>query len=289
MVRALADLHVHSNHSDGIYSPKQLVEMATDLGLGGIALTDHDTIVGNSELLVQGDKSDLVCIPGVEISTDYRGYELHLLGYYVPSDISELEDRLTAFRDERHTRFPKMVQKLRDLGFAITDSDVEKVMQTAASPGRPHLARILVEMGVVTNIDEAFAKYLAEGKPAYVKRERPEIVEGIRMLREVGAVPVLAHPLYYTGGDLRDLLRDLKSSGLMGVEVAYNYERNSNPEDDRKKVQKAASGLGLIETGGTDFHGDKTHNELGSITVPVEVIRQLQRTADHIRALRAKS
>jgi len=285
MVRALADLHVHSNHSDGIYSPKQLVDMAIDLGLGGIALTDHDTIGGNSEFLVQGDESNLVCIPGVEISTEYRGYELHLLGYYVPSDCSELEDRLTAFRDERNTRFPKMVQRLRDLGFAIPDSDVKDVMRTAASPGRPHLARILVEMGEVMDIDEAFAKYLAEGKPAYVSRERPDISEGIRILRDVGAVPVLAHPLYYTGGDLRSLLIDLKNSGLLGVEVVYNYERNSIPEENTKQVRKAAQGLGLIETGGTDFHGDNTHNELGSMTVSIEVIDQLRRAANHLRKL----
>jgi predicted metal-dependent phosphoesterase TrpH len=289
MVRARADLHVHSSHSDGIYSPTQLVRMALDLELGGIALTDHDTIVGNSELLARRNKRGLVCVPGVEISTDYHDYELHLLGYYVSSDNTELEDRLTTFRDERHTRFPKMVQKLRDLGFPITDSDVEQVMQTAASPGRPHLARILVEMGVVTNVDEAFAKYLAEGKPAYVKRERPDITEVIRILRDIGAVPVLAHPLYYTGGDLRDLLKDLKRSGLMGVEVAYNYERNSSFEEDTKQVQNAASGLELIETGGTDFHGDNTHNELGDITVPVEVIGQLQKAAEYIRTLRAQN
>lgn len=282
MVKALADLHLHSNHSDGIYSPEQLVEMAIDIGLGGIALTDHDTIGGNSELLAYCKKSDLVCIPGVEISTEYCGYELHLLGYYVPSENSELERTLTAFRDERNTRFPKMVQKLRDLGYAVSDSDVEEVMRTAASPGRPHLARILVEMGVVESIDEAFAKFLAEGKPAYVKRARPDIIEGIRILREVGAVPVLAHPLYYTGGNLRSLLQALKSSGLLGVEVVYNYDRNSIPEEDTQKVRSAAHGLGLIETGGTDFHGDNTHNELGSMTVSIDVISQIRRAADSL-------
>jgi predicted metal-dependent phosphoesterase TrpH len=283
MVRALADLHIHSNHSDGIFSPQQIVEMAADLELGGIALTDHDTIGGNSELLFHCNEHDLVCIPGVEISTEYHGYELHLLGYYVPSESSDLEDRLIAFRDERNTRFPKMVQKLRDLGFDIPDSDVQEVLRTAASPGRPHLARILVEMGVVMSIDEAFAKYLAEGKPAYVKRQRPDITEGIRMLRDVGAVPVLAHPLYYTGGNLRNLLKDLKNSGLMGVEVVYNYERNSIPEEDTKVVKKAAEGLGLIGTGGTDFHGDNTHNKLGSMTVSMDVIDQLSRATDRLK------
>jgi len=257
--------------------------MATDLELGGIALTDHDTIGGNCELMTYCEESDLVCIPGVEISTEYRGYELHLLGYFVPKESSELEVRLTAFRDERNTRFPKMVRKLRDLGFAIPDSDVEEVLKTAASPGRPHLARILVEMGVVMSIDEAFTKYLAEGKPAYVKRDRPDITEGIRMLREVGAVPVLAHPLYYTGGILRSLLKDLKSSGLLGVEVVYNYERDSIPEEDTKQVQDAAKGLGFIETGGTDFHGDNTHSELGSMTVSIDVIGQLSKAAGQLR------
>ena len=281
MVRARADLHLHSNHSDGIYSPEQLVKMARDIGLGGIALTDHDTVEGNSELSIHCKKNDLVCISGVEISTEYRGHELHLLGYYVPSESSELESTLNAFRNERNTRFPKMVRKLRNLGYAITDSDVEEVMRTAASPGRPHLARILVEMSVVKSVDEAFTRFLAEGKPAYVKRTRPDIIDGIRILREVGAVPVLAHPLYYTGGPLRSLLKDLKNSGLLGVEVVYNYERNSNPGEDTKRVRSAARGLGLIETGGTDFHGDNTHNALGSMTVSIDVVDQLHKAAIH--------
>ena len=282
-MRALADLHVHSNHSDGVFTPKRLVEMAVEKGLGGIALTDHDTVGGNKEFVSAVGGKDIVCIPGVEVSTDYRGYELHLLGYFVPTDKPELEEELTAFRDERHTRFPKMVHKLRDLGFDIPASDVEKVLQTVASPGRPHLARILIEMGVVTNIDEAFDKYLAEGKPAYVGRERPDIIRGIRRLREVGAVPVLAHPLYFNGDDLRSLLKNLKKAGLVGVEVAYGYERGTDPAEDTRQVQTAARGLGLIETGGSDFHGDSTHNDLGSMTVSVDIIGQLHEAAEDIR------
>lgn len=284
MVRALADLHMHSSHSDGVFSPKQLVEMALEMELGGIALTDHDTIGGNKEFLSTSDGKDIISIPGVEISTDYQGFELHLLGYYVPSDNSELEERLTSFRDERHTRFPKMVQRLRDLGFDLPESDVERVLQTAASPGRPHLARILVDLGVVVNIDEAFDKYLAEGRPAYVRRERPNIIKGIERLREVGAVPVLAHPLYYNGDDLRSLLKSLKKAGLAGVEVAYNYKRGTDPAEDTRQVQNAARGLGLIETGGTDFHGDNTHNDFGSMTVPISVIDQLRKAVEDIRA-----
>jgi len=281
-VRILADLHVHSNHSDGIFSPKQLVGMALKMGLGGIALTDHDTIGGNKEFISAGKGKDIVCVPGVEISTDYRGYELHLLGYFVPIDNPELEEELAAFRDERHTRFPKMVQRLRDLGFDIPESDVQRVLRTAASPGRPHLARILVEMGVVTDIDEAFAKYLAEGKPAYVGRERPDIIKGIRRLRDVGAVPVLAHPLHYNDDDLRGVLKILKKAGLTGVEAVYDYERGTNPAEDTRQVQAAAHGLGLIETGGTDFHGDGTHNDIGSMTVSVDVIDELSKAAEEI-------
>ncbi|RDE13552.1 MAG: phosphatase [Candidatus Thorarchaeota archaeon] len=282
-MRALADLHVHSNHSDGIFSPMQLVEMALKTGLGGIALTDHDTIGGNREFISAGKGKDIVCVPGVEISTEYHGYELHLLGYFVPMDNPELEEELAAFRDERHTRFPKMVQKLRNLGFDIPESDVQRVLRTVASPGRPHLARILVEMGAVTDIDEAFAKYLAEGKPAYVGRERPDIIKGIRRLRDVEAVPVLAHPLYYHANDLRSLLRSLKKAGLAGVEIVYDYERGTDPAEDTRQVQTAAHGLGLIETGGTDFHGDSTHNDLGSMTVSVDVIDQLRKAAEEIR------
>jgi predicted metal-dependent phosphoesterase TrpH len=138
-------------------------------------------------------------------------------------------------------------------------------------------------MGAVTDIDEAFAKYLAEGRPAYVGRQRPDIIKGIRRLREVGTVPVLAHPLYYNGDDLKSLLKNLKSAGLAGVEVVYEYERGTDPAEDTRQVRTAAQGLGLIETGGTDFHGDGTHNDLGSMTVSVDVIEQLREAAEEIR------
>jgi predicted metal-dependent phosphoesterase TrpH len=288
MVRARADLHVHSTYSDGVYTPTQLVEMAAELDLGGLALTDHDTLGGNEEFLDRGKKSGLDCIPGVEISTDYQGYELHLLGYFVPDDSRSLEEQLMTFKDERHTRFPKMVKRLREMGIDIPEADVEEVLKNAASPGRPHLARILIKMGVVKTIDEAFERYLAEGRPAYVRRERPDISKGIAMLRTVGAVPVLAHPLYYSGEHLAGLLRNLKALGLMGVEVVYNYNRETTLEEDTKEVQRSARGLNLIETGGTDFHGDDTHNTLGSMTVPKTVINQLRMAAEEIRGLKSE-
>jgi predicted metal-dependent phosphoesterase TrpH len=288
MVRARADLHVHSNYSDGVHSPAQLVDMALEIGLGGLALTDHDTLTGNAEFLKHGAGSGIECIPGVEISTDYQGYELHLLGYFVPPGSQDLEEQLASFRDERHTRFPKMVTRLRNLGIEIPESDVEEVLKTAASPGRPHLARILIEMGVVKTIDEAFDRYLAEGKPAYVKRYRPDISKGIDMLRDVGAVPVLAHPLYFSGEDLAGLLRELKTLGLAGVEAVYHYDRNTSPEEDTREVQRAAYGLGLIETGGTDFHGDDTHNRLGSMTISTSVIDQLRLAAEEIQGQKSQ-
>jgi predicted metal-dependent phosphoesterase TrpH len=283
-VRARADLHVHSNYSDGVHSPSELIDMALELDLGGLALTDHDTLGGNAEFVKHGTRSGIVCIPGVEISTDYEGYELHLLGYFVPLDSQDLEENLTSFRDERHMRFPKMVNRLRDLGIEIPESDVDEVLKTAASPGRPHLARILIEMGVVKTIDEAFDRYLAEGRPAYVRRYRPDISKGIEMLRDVGAVPVLAHPLYYSGEDLAGLFRELKALGLAGVEAVYHYDRNTTPEEDTREVQRAAHGLGLIETGGTDFHGDNTHPSLGSMTVSTSVIDQLRVATEEIRS-----
>jgi len=178
-MRVLADLHVHSDRSDGLQSPRELVRLAEERGLGGLALTDHDTLDGIHEFMETPTKSDLVLIPGVEVSTEYLGQEVHILGYLVPYGNSPIEQRLKAIRESRRTRFPKMVNRLRDMGIEIDEDEVQKVIQEIESPGRPHLARILIESGVVDDINEAFKEYLATGKPAYVGRDTEDRLERI--------------------------------------------------------------------------------------------------------------
>ena len=281
-MKALADLHVHSNRSDGLQSPEELVKLAEKRGLGGLALTDHDTLDGIQEFLETPTTSDIVLVSGVEVSTEYLGKEVHILGYFAPYGDSPIEGRLKENRDSRRTRFPKMVKKLRDMGFDIDEKAVQRVIQEVESPGRPHLARILIEMGVVSDVNEAFKKYLATGKPAYVRRDKIKLEEGIRLLRESGAVPVLAHPLLSENMDMREFIQTLKHYGIEGVEVEYGYRKQELLERV-EEIREITSNLGLIATGGSDFHGDDGHYDLGSVATPIETIDRLRKKAEQIR------
>ena len=281
-MKVRADLHMHSHFSDGIYSPTRLVKIAEEKGLGGMALTDHDTVEGNEEFLDAIDQSEVLGIPGVEVSAEYQEQEIHMLGYFVPLGESKIETRLKEIRESREKRFPKMVQKLRDIGIEINQEQVEKILQGVESPGRPHLARILIESGVVGDINEAFSEYLIPGKPGYVKRDLIEIIEAIELLRASGAVPVLAHPLLIEDVDLHRFLQMLKSHGLEGVEVDYGY-RKQELLDKIDIVRSYTDELNLIPTGGSDSHGDNGHYELGSIGAPIETIEKLRIIAERIR------
>lgn len=276
------DLHTHSDRSDGLLSPLKLVESAEEIELEGIALTDHDTLDGLQDFMNAPTSTDLQRIPGVEISTEYKGSELHMLGYFVPLDESPVDTRLRTTRESRHTRFPKMVAKLRDLGIEINDEEIDKILKEVDSPGRPHLARILIEKGVVNDINEAFEKYLATGRPAYVGRTKMDSLYAIDLIRESGAVPVLAHPVLIRGVNLKQLLQHLKSQGLEGVEVDYGYRR-SEDMDQVEMIRKIAKEIGLIATGGSDFHGDEGHSSLGSVGTSVETINLLRKACERIR------
>jgi len=256
--------------------------LAEQRGLGGLALTDHDTLDGLREFMETPTTSNLVRVPGVEVSTKYQGKEVHILGYFVPYGESPIEMRLKAIRESRRTRFPKMVQKLRDMGIEIDEGEVQRIIQDVESPGRPHLARILIESGVVSDIREAFKEYLATGKPAYVSREKVDIEEAIRLLKDSGAVPVLAHPLLSKNKDMREFIQALKDFGIDGVEVEYGY-RKQELIDQIEDVRVITADLGLIATGGSDFHGDDGHFELGSVGSPIEIIDKLRMKAEQIR------
>ncbi|UCE10134.1 MAG: PHP domain-containing protein [Candidatus Thorarchaeota archaeon] len=277
-MKALADLHVHSSYSDGIMSPAELVSKAAEIGLGGIALTDHDTVDGIHEFMSAEPTSEVIRVPGIEISTEYDDQEVHILGYFVPYDAPRFRKRLLELEKARKTRFPKMIERLRKLGFDITDDDVNQALKGVTSPGRPHLARLLVMKGIAKDFNEAFEEWLLKGKPAYVRKERMDTVEAVKVLRDVGAVPVVAHPLTIEVSDLRGLFAELLDNGLLGVEIHYEY--SILPVVGTMSVLRdAISGLGLIESGGTDFHGDDIGVSMGSVTVPVTVIDNLREMA----------
>lgn len=274
-IRTLADLHLHSKLSDGLHAPSRLVAMAAGMNLGGIALTDHDTLDGLPEFMTTDGPAWLVRVPGVEISTYYKGRETHILGYFVPEHTKKLKNRLLHLEESRKKRFPKMLRKLNDLGITITQDEIEPVLRGVKAPGRPHLARVLVTKGIVKDYVEAFDIYLGEGRPAYVERDMIDTEEAIALLRSEDAVPVLAHPLTMGLDNLREVLTDMRKAGLLGVEVKYVYD-HVHISSDGNRVREAACGLGLIETGGSDHHGDDSRCLIGEVTVPLGVIDALK-------------
>lgn len=246
------DLHLHTTHSDGSFSTREVMNFAKQAGVTALAITDHDIVEGIPEATAIGTELGIEVIPGVEISSRLGESELHILGYFLNWTDPALAQRLVTLRESRHTRNPKIVQRLNELGIDITYEEVRKLAGTE-SVGRPHIARLLMEKHVVTSAKEAFDRYLANGRPAFVDRELPEPAEGVRWIREAGGVPVLAHPTWVrTSADgLRALLRQLKEVGLGGIEVHYSTH---NPSQTAEYLDLAKQ-CDLLVTGGSDFHG----------------------------------
>jgi 3',5'-nucleoside bisphosphate phosphatase len=277
-----ADLHLHSSVSDGVHTPSQLVQMGTKLALGAIALTDHDTIDGNREFVSASAPENIIRIPSVEISTECWDKEAHLLGYFVPLESENLENRLQELEEARIERLPKMVAKLEELGIHIDNRIVNHILKDTTSPGRPHLARALVEEGVVEDVDQAFKRYLGKDKPAYVKKDRMKTDDAIKLLKSEGAVPVLAHPLTVQTDDYSEFIGNLVDKGLLGIETEYSYQ-HLVVDGNTHEIREIAREYNLIETGGSDHHGDDVRSLIGEVTVPMRIVEKLATESKRLR------
>ena len=246
------DLHLHTTHSDGSFSTAEVMAFAKQAGLTALAITDHDIVDGIPEATAIGKELGIEVVPGVEISSRLGESELHILGYFMQWTDPQLAQRLKTLRDSRHLRNPKIVQRLNELGIPITYEEVRALAGTE-SVGRPHIARLLMEKKFVTSAKEAFDRYLANGRPAFVDRELPEPAEAVRWIREAGGVPVLAHPTWVrtSAEGLRVLVRELKAAGLGGIEVHYSTHTPSQTTE----YLDLATQCDLLVTGGSDFHG----------------------------------
>jgi len=246
------DLHLHTTHSDGSFTPTEVIDLAHKAGVTALAITDHDITTGILEATVAGQGHGIDVIPGVEISSIIGTAELHILGYFLDYQDARLNERLARLRDSRHRRNPKIIERLQAAGIAITYEEVRALAGTD-SVGRPHIARVLMEKGVVASAKEAFDLWLADGRPAYVPRELPTPSDAMQWIREAKGLPVLAHPTWVktTDGTLMDLVRQLKADGLDGVEVHYSTH---TPRQTREYLALAKQ-LDLLVTGGSDFHG----------------------------------
>ena len=255
------DLHVHTTASDGLFTPKEVVHWAYKKNLSAIAITDHDTIDGLDEALFYGEKYNIEIIPGIEINTDYKGSEVHILGYYIDYKASWFLNVLKKVRFARYNRAKKIVNKINNLGLYITMDEVLKI-SGSSSIGRPHIARVLIEHNYAHSTKEVFEKYIGIGKPAYVERYKITPHVAIEYILKCGGMPVLAHP-----GLIKDLsiIKELVDSKLQGLEV-FHSKHNT---DMIKLYISIAKQYNLIITGGSDCHGVLFNGQpiLGSLNI----------------------
>ena len=282
------DLHTHSNKSDGTYTPEELVRYAQEKGLSAIALTDHDTVDGIAEAIGASErmKAEGIApvpevIPGVELSTDHNGKDIHIVGLFPDWENAEFSDRLHAFADARIYRNLRMCKLLMDAGYEITYEDLEATFPDTVIT-RAHFAQYLLRRGVISSIEEAFSKLIGDDCPYFVSREKISPHFAVEFLLQFGGVPILAHPLQYkmTDADLQALVSSLSELGLTGIEVYYPGYKPS----DTAGLCRLADQYGLFDSGGSDFHGaNKKNLDLGTgyghLYVPDSILAPLREKA----------
>ncbi|OQA92298.1 MAG: hypothetical protein BWY26_00305 [Elusimicrobia bacterium ADurb.Bin231] len=270
-----ADLHIHTKHSDGFLSPEECVKKARMAGIATISITDHDTTGGIQSAIKEGAKRGIEVIPGIELSAQAKNSnekEIHILGYYINWEDKHFQEKLKLFRQAREKRACLILEKLKKIGIIL---DEKRLFETAGIGfiGRLHFAKLMVEQHVVEYTQDAFNKYLGDGKPAYVPKLRLSPEEAIKMILKVGGIPVVAHPNF--GNINRRSIKSLVKAGLKGIEVFH-------PSSSAEKIgtfKKLASDLGLLITGGSDFHGleEKNFVKLGSIKIPYSSVVELKK------------
>lgn len=272
------DLHVHSNESDGTLTPAEVVALAKEQGLSAIALTDHDTIGGLPAARQAAVEAGIELVPGIELSTDYNGTEVHILGYYVDTENSVFLQQLNHFRTGREERNRKMTEKLQNIGFDITYEAL-----TAAFPDsvltRAHFARYLTDHGMVKDMDTVFRKYIGNNCSCYVPREKITPFAAIDLIHAGGGLAYFAHPvLCHMNYDRLDaFIKAMKECGLTGLEAVYSTYM---PGDERN-MRRFAAKYDLLISGGSDFHGsNKPHIKLGTgkgnLHIPYEFLQNMK-------------
>ena len=277
-MREWIDLHLHSTASDGSLSPRDLIGLAFNKKAAAVALTDHDTIDGLKEALEAGEEFHLEVIPGVEISAQYESGTMHVLGYYIDASHPGFNHDLKLLQEARKQRNPQIVAKLQAAGLPVSWQEINA--QSQGQIGRPHIARVLLQKGLVSSLDEAFHKYLKKGAVAYVDKFRFPPAKAIAMILQAGGIPVLAHPFSLncpSWKDLFTLIRELKGYGLQGVEVLYPKHTDEQVRNYFSLVKE----LKLLYTGGSDFHGNNKENVdllvgRGDLRVPYGVVEAMK-------------
>ncbi len=281
----LIDLHVHSNASDGTFTPQELVIEAKNNGLKAFALTDHDTVAGVDEALQYGKDYGIEIIPGIEISCTYtisqgEDKEVHIVGLFINHKDEDFLNEIGNQVDTRNARNLKVIAKMNEAGFPVTLEEMREMFGDDTILTRAHFAAWLTKKGYVKDNSEAFAKYLEDGKPFHISRERMKPEKAIRLIKQAGGIAILAHPILYKlkEAELNLMCEKLKKAGLTGIEAMYSTYRGG----DEIIIRRLAKQNGLLVSGGSDFHGaNKPYIHLGvgrgNLKVPYEVLSNLMK------------
>ena len=273
------DLHVHTNISDGTFTPEETVRHAKKLGLRAIAVSDHDSTNGVARALSEGEKQGIEVVPALELGCGWYGKEVHMLGYFVDPANEKLRSTLQWIIDDRHERNRKMADRISADGIRIDLAELEERFR-GSSIGRPHFARCIVEAGYAVSVQDAFHRYLNPGCKYYIRRNFLSIEEAASLIRGAGGKPVLAHPRQYRMDDehMTELMERIKNAGVVGMECRYSgYDG-----DTVAMYEDWAARYGLCVTGGSDWHGEnKPHIQMGSgingeLSVPYELLTILR-------------
>lgn len=278
MSRIVADLHTHTTFSDGRLDPEALSECVSSAGLTAFSVTDHDTVAGLPGAAAAAAARGLEFVPGIEMSTQTGGVEMHILGYYIDVDHPGIIRYTTDMPERRRDRAANIVDRLGELGYPIEMSDVNDAAGEGTI-GRPHIAQVLERLGHVSTVGEAFARLIGQDRPAFVPSEKVDTIEAIGIIHDAGGIAVLAHPGQWTRhGVLLSLIR----GGLDGLEVRHPSHAGWLVDYYRG----LATDFALIRTGGSDFHGHR-HEEarhIGRFGVSADELAQLRAARDSRKA-----
>jgi predicted metal-dependent phosphoesterase TrpH len=274
------DLHTHTYYSDGTLGPRQLFELAGERGLDVLALTDHDTTAGLLEARQAADVVGVELVPGVEFSAEYEGASLHVLCYWPDEEDADFQAELLRLQESRLRRGERMVEKLQELGYPVS---FDRVREIAAGKNivRPHVAQSLVEAGVIEREEDAYTdQFIGDGGRAYVEKHALDPIDALGVIKKAGGVCVIAHPAMWRGQDsVPDaLIERMAAAGMDGVEVDHP---DQGPEQ-REHYRDLARRLGLIVTGSTDYHGERSPDVLpGDETTAPDQFAALKERATH--------
>ena len=277
MLIMYADLHLHTNFSDGTYSPEELVAHAQRHGLSALALTDHDTIEGCPRTAVACQAASIEFIPGTELTAEQDRDELHILGYFIDIENPRFLLEIAQFQDVRQNRVREIVERLNRMNVPLEAAAVFELAKCRA-PGRPHVARALVEAGLCATLDEAFERFLKKNRPAWVPKFKISAADSIELIHQAGGVAVLAHPgLNRSDG----VIPAMVEAGLDGIECFHTKHSTGTSE----RYLALADRFRLLVTGGSDCHGmTKGKPLMGSVKLPYQHVEKLRERAAERKA-----